>query len=142
MKSGHPDVLLGYEDSQQDLSSVLSAHLTHHHKDDKLSELLLEGNRLLVPEIATNDDTKPLYLQIAAKDVSLALERPERSSILNLLPCTIGTIDIGNEASATITLNLGAQQLLAKITRRSVRELDLQVGQAVWAQVKGISLQT
>ena len=142
IKSGRPDVLLGYEDSQQDLSSVMSAHLTRHHKDDKLSELLLEGHRLLVPEVTIHDDTKPLYLQIAAKDVSLALERPERSSILNLLPCTIGAIDISSEASATITLNLGAQQLLARITRRSVRELDLQVGQNVWAQVKGISLQT
>lgn len=142
VKAGRPDVLLGYEDSQQELSSVLSAHFTQHHKDDKLSELLLEGIRLLVPEISVADTSKALYLQIAAKDVSLALERPERSSILNLLPCRIGAIDLSTEASATITLNLGTQQLLARITRRSVRELNLQLGQDVWAQVKGISLQT
>jgi molybdate transport system ATP-binding protein len=142
VKAGRPDVLLGYEDAEQDLGSVLSARFTQHHKDDKLSELLLEGNRLLVPEIAITDDSNPLYLQIAAKDVSLALVRPERSSILNLLPCSVGAIDLSTEASASITLNLGAQQLLAKITRRSVRELDLRVGQEVWAQVKGVSLQT
>lgn len=142
VKSGRPDVLLGYEDAAQDLSSVLSARFTQHHKDDKLSELLLEGNRLLVPEISGTDTSKALYLHIAAKDVSLALVRPERSSILNLLPCSIGAIDLSTEASATITLNLGAQQLLARITRRSVRELDLRVGQKVWAQIKGVSLQT
>jgi len=142
VKSGNPDVLLGYEDPQQELSSVLSARLMQHHQEDKLSELLVEGNRLLVPQITALDATRPLYLQIAAKDVSLALDRPKLSSILNLLPCTVGAIEIGDEASATITLNLGSQHLLARITRRSVRELDLQVGQQVWAQVKGISLQT
>ena len=142
VKSGRPDVLLGYEDSQQELTSILSARFTQHHKDDKLSELLVEDQCLLVPEISTLDTTKLLYLHIAAKDVSLALKHPEMSSILNLLPCTIGAIEISSEAGATITLHLGAQRLLAKITRRSVRELNLQVGQEVWAQVKGISLQT
>ncbi len=142
LKSGDPDVLLGYQDPQQELSTVVSARLSQHHKQDKLSELLLDGNRLLIPEITTVDGTKTLYLQIAAKDVSLALQRPQRTSILNLLPCTVSKIEISREASATITLNLGSQHLLAKVTRRSVRELDLQVGQKVWAQVKGISLQT
>lgn len=142
VKFGSPDILLGYQDPQQELSSVLSAHLSRHHKDDNLSELLIEGNRLLIPEVSTLDTTQPLYLQIAAKDVSLALERPERTSILNLLRCTIASIDTSGRTGATITLNLGSQQLLAKITRRSVRELDLRVGQEVWAQIKGISLQT
>lgn len=142
LKAGLPNVLLGYQDSQQELSSVLAARFVQHHNDDNLSELLVEENRLLVPEITTFDTTKPLYLQIEAKDVSLTLKRPEQTSILNLLPCHIESIDVSSEAGATITLKLGDQYLLAKITRRSVRELNLQLGQQVWAQVKGISLQT
>jgi molybdate transport system ATP-binding protein len=51
-------------------------------------------------------------------------------------------IEAVGEAEALVTLRLGAQVLLARVTRRSVRQLALAVGQGVFAQVKGVSLIT
>jgi len=39
-----------------------------------------------------------------------------------------------------VTLQFGTQTLLARLTRRSARELGLVPGQAVFAQVKGVSV--
>jgi molybdate transport system ATP-binding protein len=39
-----------------------------------------------------------------------------------------------------VVLKCGAEEVLARVTKRAVDELDLQVGQALWAQVKSVAL--
>jgi molybdate transport system ATP-binding protein len=105
--------------------------------------LRIEGGRLLVPgsPVAKGERRR---LRIAASDVSLALEPPKASSILNVLPARIVSTTATGQNEVIIVLTLmadgGGARLLARITRRSWEQLGLCDGMSVFAQVKGVSL--
>lgn len=76
-------------------------------------------------------------VHIHANDVSLATQEPKDSSIQNTLKGIIRSIhDDVHPSSALITAQCGAQDVLARITRRSIAGLKLSVGAEVWVQVK------
>lgn len=83
-------------------------------------------------------------LRIAASDVSLAVERPSASTILNCLPARIVSSRPVDGHSVIAVLGLGAEgggdRLVARVTRRSWDHLALRDGMAVYAQVKGVAL--
>ncbi|NNU43704.1 molybdenum ABC transporter ATP-binding protein [Ramlibacter montanisoli] len=80
-------------------------------------------------------------VRVLARDVSLALVPPERSSIQNVLPCTVRAIAPGAHGSqAVVQLACGRSLLLARITARAVDALALSAGTPVWAQVKSAAL--
>jgi molybdate transport system ATP-binding protein len=83
---------------------------------------------------------QPLRVRIAARDVSLALERPSQTSILNLLPARV--IELADDAPGQVLVRLALQDtvLLARITRKSAHALNLQPGMAVVAQVKSVAV--
>ena len=81
-------------------------------------------------------------LQIAARDVSLALEQPARSSILNILPATVDGLAEEDAVQLTVRLKVGSTPLLSRITRKSADELGLEPGLSVFAQVKSVALLT
>jgi molybdate transport system ATP-binding protein len=90
------------------------------------------------PALATG---QRLRLRILARDVSLARERPSPSSILNLLPVTlIAEMAAENPAHVLVRLDLQGTPLLARITRYSRDQLQLQPGQPLWAQIKSVAL--
>jgi molybdate transport system ATP-binding protein len=103
----------------------------------------LGGGRLLVPgsPVVAGERRR---LRIAASDVSLALEPPKASSILNVLPARIVAKTPTGRNEIIVVLTLAADgdgpRLLARITRRSWEQLGLCDGMAVFAQVKGVSL--
>jgi molybdate transport system ATP-binding protein len=124
-----------------DVSSVLECQVIQ--KDAHYGLLLLgfDGGELWV-----KDTGLPLHEQtrvrLLAKDVSLALSQPKDSSIQNILFATIvWTMDDPREKSqALIQLKTGESLIWAKITRRAMNQMNLQRGQAVWAQVKSVAL--
>ena len=80
-----------------------------------------------------------LRVKIKARDVSLSLQRAEGSSLLNLLPVTVEHWhDL--DAQVLLTLRLGEQRLLARITRYAFDQLAIHAGQAIWAQIKSVSM--
>ena len=81
-----------------------------------------------------------LRLQILARDVSLSLEKATATSILNILPATIVAIETDTSAQSIVRLDIGDVPLLARITRKSADELQLQPGLALYAQVKTVAL--
>lgn len=82
-----------------------------------------------------------LRLRVLARDVSLALHRPEDSSVLNLLRATVtATWPASTPAHVIVKLIAGDTALLARITRRSYDQLGLDIGKPVWAQVKAVAL--
>jgi len=88
-----------------------------------------------------------LRLRVLAKDVSLSTVQPQHTSIQNLLPCTVESVTPDTHPSqALVWLRCGPDSaaaqdvLLARITRRAVQDLQLQVGSSVWAQVKSVAL--
>jgi molybdopterin-binding protein len=82
-------------------------------------------------------------VRVHARDVSLALDEPGASSILNILPARILEMREIEQAQVLVKLCTGAGEktpLLARITRHSRDRLQLQEGQTVFAQVKAVAL--
>ncbi len=80
-------------------------------------------------------------LRIRARDVSLCLEQPRQSSILNILPAVITELASNpHNGSRMIKLEIGGNQLLARVSEYSVQHLQLLEGQSVFAQIKSAAL--
>jgi molybdate transport system ATP-binding protein len=82
----------------------------------------------------------PLRLRIAASDVSITRARPEETTILNVIRGTLEEIHAVDTAISLLRLGVGNQQLVAQVTNRSVRRLELAVGDRVFAQVKSVTV--
>ncbi len=81
-------------------------------------------------------------LRVRAGDVSIALQRAENTSILNILPCEIVSLDESGPGQVLAVLRLEGTEihLLSRITKRSREALALVSGLGVQAQIKGMSL--
>lgn len=110
------------------------------HEVDALSRLDFAGACLRVGQRAEPLGSR-LRCRVHARDVSLALEPPRASSILNSFAATVAAIaPTDTPGHVLVRLDVGPTPLLARITRRSQRELDIQPGRQVWAQVKAVAL--
>jgi molybdate transport system ATP-binding protein len=125
---------------EDDAEAVIDGRVAGHDAAYQLLELHLPGSeaRLRLPHAALPVGHE-VRVKIKARDVSLGLQRAEGSSLLNLLPVTVDDWR-ALDAQVLLTLRLGEQRLLARITRYSFDQLGIQAGQALWAQVKSVSL--
>ena len=84
---------------------------------------------------------KAVRIRILARDVSLATSDPQNTSIQNQLRGSIQSITPdAHPSQVMVVLKCGAEEVLSRVTKRAVDELDLQVGQTLWAQVKSVAL--
>ena len=118
--------------------TFLRALVVQHHMDG-ISEINANGTRLLIPAIPHALGTG-LRVRVEAQDVMIALEPPERISALNVLPASVSEVRYGDGPGALVKLQVGANTLLARITRRSAHALELQTGSEVFAIVKAVSI--
>jgi molybdate transport system ATP-binding protein len=120
-------------------STVWQAIIVGQDADYHLTTVAFDGGILSLPTIAAAMGT-PLRVQIFARDVSIALEAPTATSILNVLPATITGLTDDQVGHSVVRLQVGKQSLLAHITRKSALLLGLQIGMAVYVQIKGTSI--
>ncbi len=123
-----------------DAAAVVSATVAEHDEDYGLSYAHLGDGAGLWLSRLSQPPGSAIRLQLPARDVSIALEAPTASSILNVLPATVAEIEQTERAQVLLKLAVGGQTLLARITRKSLERLALQKGQAVYAQIKSVSL--
>ncbi|MDO9142562.1 MAG: molybdenum ABC transporter ATP-binding protein [Methylobacter sp.] len=124
---------------EREAATVWQVSVTEHETDYHLTRVEFAGGSLSLPAVDTTVGTA-LRVQIYARDVSIALEAPTATSILNVLPATVTGIADGRDSQSIIRLQVGDQALLAHITRKSALLLGLQIGMAVYVQIKGTSL--
>jgi molybdate transport system ATP-binding protein len=81
-------------------------------------------------------------VRVLARDVSVASTQPINTSILNVLPCTLISIQAdAHPSQALLHLQIGhGQTVLARVSQRSVAGLNLVTGVSLWAQVKSAAL--
>jgi molybdate transport system ATP-binding protein len=103
-----------------------------------LSELRVDGQSLWVASAGATASRR--RLRIPARDVSVCREAPVGSSILNVLPVSLSEVRALSQAHCLLRLRLREQYLLARITRRSLDELSLKPGDALFAQIKSTAL--
>ena len=78
-----------------------------------------------------------IRLGIAARDVSIALEKPSEISIQNMIAATVKSIQpTKRPAFQTVTLEVDGQVLQARVTRKAVKDLALEPGRDVFALIK------
>ncbi|MCX7098963.1 MAG: molybdenum ABC transporter ATP-binding protein [Methylococcales bacterium] len=123
----------------RDASTVWPATIVGHESEYHLTCVAFDGGTLSLPSINAAIGT-PLRVQIYARDVSIALTVPTATSILNVLGATITGLSDDNGGHSLVRLQIGKQVLLAHITRKSAILLGLQIGMAVYVQIKGTSL--
>ena len=84
---------------------------------------------------------RTVRVRVLARDVSVATQEPQQTSIQNLLPCVVQAIVADTHPSqALVRMACGDSVVLARITARAVDALQLKPGMAVWAQVKTAAL--
>lgn len=125
----------------EDAESLLIGKVTAIDHEAGLACVGFSGGELWIAAAELPRETE-VRVQIRARDVSIALERPKAISVLNILPGTI--TDLVQVAAAPsqvlVSLEVGESRLLSRITRRSASELGLTVGLRAWALVKSAAI--
>lgn len=124
---------------EEQAAAILVCTVSRHDSDFGLTELAVAGQTLYVShqQEAVGQQRR---LRVPARDVSVCRQRPDDSSILNILPVTLEQIEASDGARVLLRLGLGSQYLLARITRKSASELKLQPGDRIFAQIKSAAL--
>ncbi|HET9208299.1 MAG TPA: TOBE domain-containing protein, partial [Burkholderiaceae bacterium] len=82
-----------------------------------------------------------MRFRIQARDVSLATQKPERTSILNVFEARVVEIaDAAVPGQVLVKLSVGGTPFIARISGRSRKELQIEIDSAVWAQVKSVAV--
>ena len=128
---------------RSDAATVIEAFVKAFDPNDGLTEMDVHGESLFVPG-GISEVGKARRIRIAAADVSLSPGHPSRTSILNVVPALVKEIHEIDNAQVNVMLTIGHRQggpaLLARISRRACQTLHFAPGQAIYAQVKAVSL--
>lgn len=128
-----------WSDSAEGGCSLIAAEVIAHDPVYQLTQVGFPGGTLWLGASGAALGTT-LRLRVQARDVSLSLRAQTDSSILNILPVTIAAIHDAMAGQMTVELSAGTTHLLARITRKSADLLKLQVGQRLFAQIKGVAI--
>ena len=117
-------------------------HATSRERDARwqLAQVRFDGGALWIADAGLAPG-HAVRVRVLARDVSLALVPPERSSIQNVLPCTVRAIAPGAHGSQAVVQLPAAARCCS---RGSPRARSTRWGSpracAVWAQVKSAAL--
>lgn len=124
----------------EDTGVVLDAEIIDYDPGWGLVQVRFSGGSLWLRDTGL-EKGNCVRVRVLARDISLSLSCHEDSSILNRIQGTITDIAQNNDkALALVEVQCGDSKLLARVTRRSIHQLQLQPGTAVWVQVKSAAL--
>ncbi len=123
----------------RDAAAVVEARVCGYDPRYHLTELEFSGGRIMLvrQRLPAGESVR---LRIAARDVSIALERPNASSILNVFPASVEALDEQEPGQVMVRLRAGQAAILARISRKSADQLQLVPGSSVFVQVKSMAL--
>jgi molybdate transport system ATP-binding protein len=134
---GRPDLRPG--EGAFEGGAVIDAKVVAQDMEQDLATLAFDGGTLTAPNVDALIG-EPVRVRIRARDVSIALERPRRISIQNVLEGTIAVVTAGSNGIVDVTIEVGRTTLRSRVTRRAVEQLGLAEGLPVYALVKAVSL--
>jgi molybdate transport system ATP-binding protein len=119
--------------------AVIEAWVVEQDLEMGLARLEFPGGELYAPDV----DALPgatVRVRVRARDVSLALSRPNDASFLNVLAGTVTAIGAEAGASVDVQLDVTGTPLIARVTRKSVARLGLAPGRPVYALIKAVAI--
>jgi molybdate transport system ATP-binding protein len=81
-----------------------------------------------------------LRVQLLARDIIVSTQPPRHLSVRNSLEGMVTGIHGDDEDSDLVTIDIGAAEILARVTKAATRDLSLRAGARAWALVKSVSL--
>ena len=116
----------------EDAGSVITGRVESVDPGLGLARVTFDGGELWIAAGAATSPGRPVRVSVRARDVSLALRRPESISVLNVLECRVLEVADAERApsQALVRVQAGGCLLLSRVTRRSVAELGLAPGLA------------
>jgi molybdate transport system ATP-binding protein len=130
------DLTLAHEG---DAATVWQTQVVGHEAEYHLTKVAFTGGVLSLPSLLLAIGT-PVRVQIYARDVSITLQAPIATSILNVLSATITGIADADSGQNVVRLQVGTHPLLAHITHKSTVLLGLKIGMLVYVQIKATSI--
>ena len=124
---------------EEDAGALIKTRLTAQDETYQLSELSFSGGTITVGQIDQTIGSE-IRIRIHAKDVSLALQPQQDSSVLNVVKCRITNITPQGQSRVIVSMDAGGTPLLSRITRKSADNLALIEGREVYAQIKSVAL--
>lgn len=132
----HPELFP--EPGPAEAGALVETRVLRHEDSFDLTVLETRSGPLTVPRLDLPVGA-PLRVRIRARDVILALERPQGLSALNVLPGRVEAMEGGEGPGLDVTLDCGGERLLARITRKSAAHLGLAPGREVHVIVKSVA---
>ncbi|UUI62558.1 molybdenum ABC transporter ATP-binding protein [Aeromonas salmonicida] len=126
--------------SRDDAGVMLDATLAHYDDDEQMATLQLCEQTLRVTMNRMPDESGPLQIKVAGRDVVIATAPIEHSSLSNCLTTRLMAVREVRPGQTLLQLALGEQILLARITSRSATRLALAPEQQIYAYIKAVSL--
>lgn len=125
--------------AQANASVLLSGSVDSYDPVNAISQIsLANGGQLFLPE--QHAPERQVHIRILATNVSLSLEKPSQSSILNVLPSTVTRIVNNSGHHVTLLLHTSGQELLARISLKSFNDLHITTDMPVFALLKAVSI--
>ena len=123
--------------SGRNAGAVIEAEQLRYDEEFDLTAFGFSGGELWV---TGRHEPGPARLRVRASDISLSREPASTSTILNILPAVIDATAAETTATELVRLRLGDDLLVARITRRSLQNLELVPGANVYVQIKSVTV--
>jgi molybdate transport system ATP-binding protein len=119
--------------------AVVAVEVAGHDERFQLTRLRFAGGELVVPRIVSPVG-QHLRARIRARDVMLALDRPDGISALNVLAAEVTGVRLETGAFAEVQVRIGTIPLVARITRQSAARLGIAPGRQLFAVIKSVAI--
>jgi molybdate transport system ATP-binding protein len=122
----------------REVAAMLPA-IVAEHLPDGLTRLDAATGPLFLPTVEAAPGTR-VRVRIMAHEVILSRDRPEGLSAQTILPGRVTRIVPGAGPAVIVHVAIGADEILARITRRAADQLALRPGDTVHAILKSMSV--
>ncbi|PYB77251.1 molybdenum ABC transporter ATP-binding protein [Rhizobium wuzhouense] len=119
--------------------NFIEAVITAHHEEDGLTEALSAAGPLFLRRAPLRFGSR-VRLFVPVSDIVVSIEPVSGLSALNRLSGRIRQVGEATGASATLTVDCNGLTVVAEVTRRSLRQLELQPGKPVHLLFKTVSI--
>jgi len=122
-----------------EMGALVETSIAAHDTAFGLTSLKMAGGTLRAPLLDLPVGT-PVRVRIRSRDVIIATKPPEGLSALNVLAGKITRLRDTEDGLVEIGLECSGVYLAARLTRKSVDTLDLEIDREVYAIIKSVAL--
>lgn len=125
-----------------DAGALVEGRIAGHDTRLKITRVDLGGDDLTLPLVRHLEPGDPIRLRVRARDVALAIRKPEGLSIRNILPGTLATITVdASTGFVDATVATRGARIRARLTLAAAEDLNLAEGMPVYVLVKSVTFE-